>query len=909
MSCPTHRLQAGTVYWTSSSSLHAFSPSLFRRSPTLLQGASGGLGGAGVSMSTMTSRRVLGDARAEPIVIQPSILDESAKMDAAALAQRRQSAVAKVLHRLSLGKGGGDRGASSHSLALSSSPHAVRAAGGEEGEALLCGLPPPPLLSRQWRAVPTSLLSTQRTRQDWFRLMHFNMMVDRWNDYRAAPGTFSALSTTTGSADGMPLALETSASIDAGAPAPLIPTPTPTTTPVVPARIRVPRMLRRQPLRSLPSPENAYEPYDPLLHDFPPYLSREHRRLHLLQLLRTYDPDIVTLNEVQREFFMEDVFKYVRYLGYGALFQSSRGARVRCLRRAPSRPLSTYPVAPPPYTPWRPAARPTSAAFARHRRAPPSPARVQEAERGGSMTTEAYEDIGNVILFHKSRFVPLLSAGDYGKHFHYAHFANLRDRVTNLNLLVACVQLTAGNTALACDMRTHEATQIQTLLDAFGRYDADRSHMSTVICGDFNNEHMDEPCLEVLRRSFFSTYDLAGGPRWTTWHYTEPARPTTSSADASPGSPMPTTASHPSSSSSPCKETETACPAPSAYAGYTTYYRQNVQEFRASHAGSSAHREVRQHVAYRQEAAEMMPCMVRHGQPHRASPPTHRPPPPRGVPSAAEIAEKPVPGVTVPTPAERGEGEDPPGEGKSDAERPAVTPVEDVAAPQANGMEEAKKEGPFPHPLAAASCGRTLVPQGPSRNDLTPPAREEEEEAVYPWTWMPPSSAASSVAGGGAMMALPFAPAHSSVSPPTPPIPRNGSEKDGERGSGTAPRTTTPSSPRVDASASDHRVTASATVRPMTALETIPTHESAEDEEDPSEMRGPKPMRKRTQDFIFYDPNRVALHQLLDVPEDTEVDPEQLLPCTGLPSHHLPLLVDISFNQHFPDVGEMSLKD
>lgn len=892
-------------------------PTVFRHTPRLHQGANGGLGGAGVSMTPMTPRRVFGDDGQTSRTIQPSILEQSAALDQEALAQRRRSPVARALERLDgpstpmRVKGGGGSGTQ-------------EGEGDEEEEK---GNSAPPLLSRAWREVPRSLLSTHRTRQDWFRLMHFNMMVDRWNNYATAPATFSSQSTTTGSADGarLPIAHQEESQLDVAAsfsrgggggsggsfsPKSSLVSPTSlgmtkgvgshgtstlTTTPVVPAHIRVPPLLRRIPFSpslSLPLSISSFPPttsttsnssdtsesppplsttvlstpfshtfgefeaYDPTVHELPPYLTREHRRQHLLQLLKAYDPDVVTLNEVQREFFMEDIFKYVRYLGYGALFQSSRGARVRCLRRGQScAPLSSMTVR---KGALKGVGR-SSSSFD-----PPPPARVQHARSGIGMTVESYEDIGNAILFHKGRFVPLLSGGDYGKHFHYAHFTNLRDCVTNLNLLVACVQLTAGNTPLARDIRTHEATQIKTLIDAFGRYDADRSHMSTVICGDFNNESLEEPCLEILRESFFSTYDLAGGPRWTTWHYTEPWRTEVAQSTGTPGG----------KGRDPMEE------------GYTTYFRQNVKEFLTSHAGSRAKSEIQQHVTYRQEAADMMRLI---GAQQR---------------DRAGGEKKPVKHTEDPTTTQ----------GSTPRMGSVTTATPSPLCPSATGAPWRMKE--------KAEVGGLV--------------QLAEVETLYPWTWMRGSTTAAAA----------LTSTTTTASPPVEPASVSAAaaaSSEGEKEAVRSESTTTGSTPsehttgtttameetvspekqdtsaaKQDAMGSTEMGTekrtegTSVNTTATTALEKAPGNDSTWEETDGSgdeSKRIRKKVMKRTQDFIFYDPNRIALHQLLDVPEDKELHPQQLLPCTALPSHHLPLVVDISFNQRFPDVGEMSLKE
>ncbi|EPY32087.1 hypothetical protein AGDE_08872 [Angomonas deanei] len=305
-----------------------------------------------------------------------------------------------------------------------------------------------PPLPRKWMRAPLSSLSTATTRRDWFRFMSFNMMTDRWGK-------------------------------------------THPTTPVCGAKVRVPSFTRQDPT-SIDA--DAFVDYDETLGDeLPHFLEPSFRREHLVRLLRSYDPDVVCLNEVNRTFFNDEMWKYVRFLGYGNMYQSSRGSGVKALRKGDD------PAAP---------------------------------RNAGKIAEE--EDIGNVILFHKGRFVPILIHGvDLGRSFHFAHFTSLRDKVTNLNLVIACVQFTAGDTSAAVETRLHEAKQTLRILEGMQKNDADRSHMSAVICGDLNNQSDDEPCVEVLRERF--------SPRTTWWEdpdgragttrTTSPARGTTSTLE------------------------------------------------------------------------------------------------------------------------------------------------------------------------------------------------------------------------------------------------------------------------------------------------------------------------------------------------------------------------------------------
>lgn len=461
-------------------------------------------------------------------------------------------------------------------------------------------------LPRKWVKAPMSALSTSLTRRDWFRMMNFNMLTDSWSD------------------------------------------PAHRTTPVENVHVRVPSFTRDAAAASASdSNEEEFCNYDPAVDkEVPPFLSPESRRKHLVTLLRQYDPDIVCLNEVNRPFFFTEMWRYVRFLGYGNLYQSSRGARVPVMRRGekPGHPRSA--------------------------------GKIPEGE-----------DIGNVVLFHKGRFFPLMMPGrDIGHHFHFVHFVGMRDKVTNMTIYVACVQLTAGDTDEAVAVREHEAKQVVLMLAAFGRNDSDRSHMTTMVCGDLNNTTDDEPCVEVLRNRYFSTYDLVGGPRWTAWHYRNP--------------------------------TETR---------YGDYFRKNVEEMQRSSSQHLADQEVRR----------------------------------------------------------------------------------------------------FTRGSSTANHGKS------SRVRLV---REEVNSPQYPW----------------------IVETHLREVPASP---------DGE---------------------SEAKVDQLALVR------------------ENMEAQG---IVYRAQDFMFYDPRTLALHQVLDVPDDDQVDIKQLFPNTKLPSHHLPLLVDVSFNDGFPDVAATSLKN
>ncbi|GET85354.1 hypothetical protein, conserved [Leishmania tarentolae] len=486
---------------------------------------------------------------------------------------------------------------------------------------------PEPPLKRKWVKAPVSQLSTSLSRRDWFRLMSFNMMTDAWG-----PGH---------------------------------------TTPVDAVRVRVPVFTR--------TPEcddaDAFCDYDPTIDkELPPFLSPEYRRKHLVRLLRCYDPDVACLNEVNRTFFNTEMWRYVRFLGYGMLYQSSRGAQVRALRTG------------------------DNAA------APSNQGKIAEAE-----------DIGNVFLFHKGRFFPLMMPGrDIGRRFHFAHFIGMRDKVTNMTLYIACVQLTAGATEEAADVRLHEARQVLTILDALGRHDADRSHQSHMVCGDLNNQVDDEPCVELLRDRFFSTHDLIGGPRWTAWHFRDDVRAT----------------------------------------DYDKYYAENVEQAHRSDKAYAAEEEIQR---FQREDA---------GGYH-------------GTFSKVRLVRDSIANRACKKLQQKGR------QSQAAPEVVTVSPADTAAA--------AAPPAPSPSPAPAST----------------------------------PSSTAT----------------------------------------------------RIDQ---------------LALLK---------------ESRKQKGVTYNTKDFIFYDPSTLALHQVLDVPEDEEVKEAQLFPNHKLPSHHLPLLIDVSWVDSFPNVAARTLKD
>ncbi|ORC91248.1 uncharacterized protein TM35_000062530 [Trypanosoma theileri] len=491
-----------------------------------------------------------------------------------------------------------------------------------------------PTLPRAWVKAPLSRLSTSLSRRDWFRLMQFNIMTDAWNGVQTEKEK-EIISTSTSS-----------------------------TTPVQGVQVYIPGFTR-----SGEDPD-AFLPYDPSIDtEVPPFLQPDFKRAYLVNEIRYYDPDIVSLQEVNRSFFNNVLWKYIRYCGYGTLYQSSRGYKVRALRKGDD-PKQT-----------------------RHK------GKIDERE-----------DIGNVILFHKGRFVPILMPGkDLGQHFHFAHIVSMRDKVTNMTLNVACIQFTAGDSQEAKQIRLHEARQTMQILDALNRNDADRAHMSNVICGDFNNIDEEEDCVQFMRERLFSTYDVVGGPRWTTWFHEDKK----------------------------------------ANVKYQKYYAANRNCYEECSASKRAEREMAKYAKTRERISvkkEEMKSSI----------------------SAKLVNEK------------------------------------DSDASIDRGEKKEKKE-----------------------EEVQSQQKEEKEETTK----------------------------------------------------------------RKDEGEKQHQ----------------------QQQEDALAVR--KEIMKergvifRTQDFIFYDPQTLALHQVLDIPEEIHINEEQLLPCSNHPSHHIHLVIDVSFTDVHPDVGSKSLKD
>ncbi|KAH9577874.1 Endonuclease/exonuclease/phosphatase [Trypanosoma melophagium] len=493
-----------------------------------------------------------------------------------------------------------------------------------------------PTLPRAWVKAPLSRLSTSLSRRDWFRLMQFNIMTDAWN--KIETGTEIKRTATT-------------------------------TTPVQGVQVHVPGFTR-----SGEDPD-AFVSYDPSLDtEVPPFLQPDFKRAYLVNEIRYYDPDIVCLQEVNRSFFNNVLWKYVRYCGYGTLYQSSRGYKVRALRKGDD---------------------------------------PNQARHKGKI--EEGEDIGNVVLFHKGRFVPILMPGkDLVQHFHFAHIVSMRDKVTNMTLNVACIQFTAGDSQEAMQIRLHEARQTIQILDALNRNDADRAHMSNVICGDLNNIDDEEACVQFIRERLFSTYDVVGGPRWTAWFHQDQK----------------------------------------GNAKYQKYYDSNRECFEQCSAAKRAERAMAKYAKTRERISV------------------------KGETTASVSAEL----------------------------------VNEKNSDESMDMEQKNihKQGII-HDKKHKNKKKEVQPQENKKKEET--KREDEGEK----------------------------------------------EQD--------------------------------------ALAVK------------KEVMKKKGIISRTQDFIFYDPQTLALHQVLDVPEEKLINEQQLLPCSNHPSHHIHLVIDVSFNDVHPDVGSKSLKD
>jgi hypothetical protein len=192
-----------------------------------------------------------------------------------------------------------------------------------------------------------------------------------------------------------------------------------------------------------------------------------------------YDADVVMLNEMNRSNFNGYMWRALRSQGYGALYTSARTQRTahQTQKDDPKQGL------------WR-------------------------------MGTQQWEgDMGNAMFYHKARFFPFFMPGvEAPSHIPYLQISGLRDRVTSHCLMACIVQFTPGEGPTAVAAREGEAAATLKTLERVMANSSDRSHASAFIAGDFNNVDYDEPCVAMMRDKFFSAFDVAGGPRWTTWY-------------------------------------------------------------------------------------------------------------------------------------------------------------------------------------------------------------------------------------------------------------------------------------------------------------------------------------------------------------------------------------------------------
>ena len=343
-----------------------------------------------------------------------------------------------------------------------------------------------PPMRREWKKAPHNRLQTERTKAEWFRFMQHNMMTDQWTPERGTGALTTpvsdidvkipafarpehlrkAASAKSAEADAYNRAMAERAAAEAAAEAGGEAPPPPA------------EGAEGEPLP--PASEPEVFSYDPEIDvDLPPFLDWDFRMKHFIKEVRHYDPDIICLNELNKTHFATTMWPHIRYEGYGGLYVSSRGRKVKALKSIDD------------------ASKPRHAGKATH-----------------------HEDIGNAIFFHRSRFVPMMLPGpETPRHLHFGIFASLRDTITNLEVFVANLQLTAGATKEAMQLREYEVKAALTVIDAIVSNNSSRSHGTIIVCGDLNNVTDDEPCVEILRDRFYSTYDVAGGPRWTAWYH------------------------------------------------------------------------------------------------------------------------------------------------------------------------------------------------------------------------------------------------------------------------------------------------------------------------------------------------------------------------------------------------------
>ena len=319
-------------------------------------------------------------------------------------------------------------------------------------------LPPPSLACRKWIKAPRSPMSTAATRREWFRALQYNIMTDSFTTHlpsRPAPGPRALL------CDAQMAALQDQSRRDHvresdGSVDEVGYTTFPMTLGIDFSR--------------LPGAA-AGSPAPCLL-----WSDRMTRLMHEVQFL---DADVVTFNEVNKVHFNHSLWRAMRSLGYGAMYVSSR--------------------------------RTSSVSYAfRHG------ASVHPKDHVGKLPYE--QDVGTAIFYHKGRYFPVYQAGpEFPVNVPHAHFCGLRDKVSNITLLVGAIHLHDGESKEAVTTRSDEIGAMLKVLDWSVKNSSDRAGLGVLLCGEFNNVRDDEPCVAMLRHRYESLGDIAAGPRWTTW--------------------------------------------------------------------------------------------------------------------------------------------------------------------------------------------------------------------------------------------------------------------------------------------------------------------------------------------------------------------------------------------------------
>ena len=324
-----------------------------------------------------------------------------------------------------------------------------------------------PELERFWVRAPNSPLATAAHRREWFRVMQLNCMADVFTVHKQHEGTDYTR-----------------------------------TSPVTEVRVKVPKSdskARRGRLGEQlpddyqdaykndalldPATAKEYEQPDDATPSQLAWMQWEARQRRLIDEILYYDPDVVFLNEITRAQFNGPLWRAIRLQGYGGFFNSTRrGAKALQVGQSYDDDKWKNRI------PWE-------------------------------------EDVGNATFFHKGRFFPNWMPGAETPNFlPYLQMSGIKDRATACQLLACNVQLTPGQGKAAVAKREHEAKQILTVLEPAMTMTSEKYHQALFITGDFHNETEDEPCVTMLRDKWHSAYDVCGGPRWTTWHFRNPAK-------------------------------------------------------------------------------------------------------------------------------------------------------------------------------------------------------------------------------------------------------------------------------------------------------------------------------------------------------------------------------------------------